>query len=170
MDHINPHGVRFRIRESGQNIEARYYTPKDKWPKTYRSFRCVSDEDRREMFFMINSVRLCSTCERNTLGYRDDPDCTNCSVCCLRESATPDVDEISECPVCYNKMLGIDATRRTLACKHNVCLACFRRLHRVTHYMGPTSDPVGPITCPLCRHEAYYSSRSLRQVDGRGFF
>jgi hypothetical protein len=170
MEYVNPHGVRFRIKETRNTPEfvARYYTPNDKWPRTYRTFTCSSEEKRREMFFMINNVRLCSTCTTTILDYRIDPDQTICTPCNLRRDSLPEPDDIPECPVCFQKMLDVDSTRKTLACKHHLCMYCFHRMHRTTHFLGPYAEPVGKLTCPLCRHEAYYSRYTFKPVDGRG--
>ena len=170
MDYVNTHGVRFRINEDRHTSECivKYYTGRDRWPKTYRSFSCSTDEKRREMFFMINNIRLCSTCTHTILEYRIDPDQTICSHCILRRESLPNPDEIPECPVCFQKMLAVDSTRKTLACRHQLCVYCFLRMHKPTHVLGPYYEPVGKLTCPLCRHEAYYSRTTFKEVDGRG--
>lgn len=163
MEYVNSHGVRFRINT---DYTARYYTKKDKWPRVYRRFVCLTDENRREMFYMLNNARLCSTCESSLLDYRVDSEQTVCKTCVLRQNASPSDDDIAECPICYQKMLSVDCTRKTLPCRHDVCTYCVRRMIRVIRYVGPTCEPIGIMSCPLCRHEAYYSKTTLFQVDG----
>ena len=171
MDYTNPQGVRFKVVSYavGNRYSVKYYTGVSQWPRTVRDFQCPTDELRREMFFIIGSMRLCTTCKVDLLGHNDDPEQMTCQTCILKAVALAGLDgsSLPECPVCYQKMLTVDASKRTLACRHNMCPGCTRRLMKPTghvHYDNLHRPyHAWSITCPMCRDVAYYDG-ALRPV------
>ena len=149
MNYTNEHGVRFKVAEHPPNMYTVKYYPGTPWPRTYSSFHCPTDERRREMFFVLNNLRLCTTCNDEVLGYRVDSDRTVCKKCALRNvltSGTPGED-IPDCPVCYQKMLAVDYSKVTLPCRHDLCRYCISRM---------TRNNSSVLTCPLCRSQSFH--------------
>lgn len=171
MDYTNTHGLRFKLvhRNSG-NYLVRYYAGTKSWPRTFRMFNCPTDDSRREMFYILNNTRLCTTCTDELIEHIHIEDEPTCQKCILRKISESGVDgtTIPECPVCYNKMMSVDNSKRMLACRHEVCPPCFRRMIKPTHqvhYDGHRPVPVGGLTCPMCRHEGFYDLYAYRQVN-----
>lgn len=172
MDYTNTHGVRFKLLHrvtSGYTVK--YYTGSGKaWPRTYRGFHCPTDEYRQEMFYILNNTRLCTVCKVELLDHRCTDENPVCQACVLRKASEACIheDSIPECPVCYNKMMFVDNSKRILPCRHEVCPSCFTRMLKPSqhvHYDGHRPVPVGIITCPMCRREAHYDLYSNRQVN-----
>ena len=170
MDYTNPHGVRFKITSRNETrYDVKYYTGVSSWPRSLRSFQCKTDELRQEMFFILGSKRLCTTCKTDLLGHNDDPTKETCQSCILRVSALgADGAGVPECPVCYQKMLSVDGSKQSLACRHEVCIGCTRKLMKPPtriHYdpIQGGAFPTWTITCPMCRDVAQYNA-ALRVV------
>jgi hypothetical protein len=155
MDYTNPHQVRFKIFPNGL---VKYYPKVTGWPRTYQTFQCADDDMRREMFYILSTLRLCSIC-RNCLHDESRSTCQNCV---LREILTSGIqeDQIAECPVCYNKMFRVNGSRKSLVCRHEMCATCMRRMIRpYPHaHLDPIygARPTCTITCPLCRNKGWY--------------
>lgn len=171
MDYTNTHGLRFKLvhRNNGSYL-VRYYVGTKSWPRTFRAFLCPNDDSRREMFYILNNTRLCTTCQDELIDHRHTEDEPTCQSCILRKISEAGVDgnTIPECPVCYNKMMSVDNSKRLLVCRHEVCPPCFRRMIKPTqqvHYDGHRPVPVGVLTCPMCRHEGFYDLYAYRQVN-----
>lgn len=169
--YTNPHGVRFRILENSQSenkLVVKYYTKESRWPRVYNTYTCSSDEMRREMFYILNQLRLCAICELTMLN-RNDSARSICHGCTMKQvsDGTPD-ETIPECPVCYQKMLRVDGSRRRLACGHELCVLCMRRMLRPSthiHYdMNHGPMVTCTVTCPMCRDKALYDY-SLRTIQ-----
>ena len=164
MDYTNPHGVRFKIANKNDvRYDVKYYTGVSSWPRSLGGFRCPTDELRQEMFFILGSKRLCTTCKVELLGHNDDPGKETCQSCILRVSALgADGAGVPECPVCYQKMLSVDGSKKSLACRHEVCIGCTRKLMKPPaqiHYdPARGAYPTWSITCPLCRNVAQYNA------------
>lgn len=161
MDYRNAQGVRFKVYSTGQDrYVVKYYPGVSQWPRTLRHFQCPTDETRQEMFFLLGNMRLCGTCQVTLLGHLDDPGRGSCQDCILKAAAAAGVrgEDIPECPVCYQKMLTIDGTRKSLACKHEVCAACAKRLSKPTTDYDPTYGIMWSIRCPMCRDVSTYDS------------
>lgn len=164
MDYVNPQEVRFKICHGvTDRYTVKYYTGVSQWPRILRSFHCPTDVARHEMFFMLGQIRLCQTCKTETLGYIDDPSRMNCQACILKEMSAAGVDgsTLPECPVCYQKMLSVDGSKRRLACRHELCASCTHRLAKRSGHVyygqhGPYASLT--VTCPLCRDVAYYDA------------
>ena len=171
MDYTNTHGVRFKLTHRGVGeYTIRYYITGKPWPRTFRVFSCPTDERRQEMFYILNNCRMCSTCQEELLDHRYMDDPPTCQGCILRKASQVGTTEnnIPECPVCYHKMMSVDNSKRVLACRHEVCPPCFRRMIKPTHqvhYDGIRPLPVGKLTCPLCRNEGFYDLFAYRQVN-----
>jgi hypothetical protein len=155
MEYKNPHGVRFKVYNSRKDhYVVKYYPCAVQWPRRLRSFYCPTDAARHEMFFLIGNMRHCVTCRVSLLGHLDDPAAAACQDCILKEAAAAGLagGDIPECPVCYQKMLSVDGTRKTLACRHQVCLSCVSRLAKSVYAQGWS------ITCPMCRDTSMYDA------------
>ena len=165
MDYRNTHGVRFKILFHGNRYTVKYYSPAHKWPHIYDTYVCSNDNERQEMFFILNSLHFCDTCHDTLLTYQDS--LTKCKKCILMQSALATREEnIMECPVCYQKILKIDGTKKELACKHELCMPCFRRMMQIsgTVIQYNTVIPVAKVKCPMCRDEATYDYNLLRPI------
>ena len=165
MDYQNSHGVRFKITFSGNKYTVKYYAPSRKWPHIYDAYMCTNDKERQEMFFILNNLHFCDSCQSKLMTYTDSA--TTCKKCTLMRSAISVRDEnIMECPVCYQKILKIDGTKKELTCKHEMCLTCFRRMMQITGttIRYNTVVPVATVKCPMCRNEAQYEYSSLRPI------
>ena len=147
MNYTNPNGVRFRISQEENRYKIKYYGAKA-WPRHYKSYYCPSDETRNEVFYILSTLRLCCLCKDR---LHDDSRST-CPDCVIREALANGVpeDQIAECPVCYVKMFKVTGTRLQLACRHEVCSVCIRRMLR------PINTLSCSVTCPLCRHQGVY--------------
>lgn len=147
MNYTNRNGVRFRIFENANRYQIKYYGAKA-WPKKYNSYFCPTNETRNEVFYILSTLRLCSLCK----DQLHDETRSTCQECVIREALANTIqeDQIAECPVCYAKMFKVTGTRRQLACRHEMCSVCMRRMVRAIN--GLTCS----ITCPLCRHQAVY--------------
>jgi hypothetical protein len=172
MDYTNTHGVRFKLSHGSGGYTVRYYvgTTGRAWPRTFRVFHCPTDECRREMFYILNNTRLCTTCKDKLIDHRSADQEPTCQSCVLERISQSNVDgsTIPDCPVCYHKMMTIDNSKRVLACRHEVCPPCFRRMIKPTHhvqYDGVRPVPLGKLTCPLCRHEGFYDLYAYRQMN-----
>lgn len=153
MNYTNQHNVRFKItqRGSSQSWLVKYYTPNSKWPRNLRSYVLPDEETRREMFYILNSSRLCTICKNNVINDSR----STCNTCIMAEAAKNGTSsDMSECPVCYEKMFRVDRTKCRLACGHEMCMACINRMRRPvqTNYTAPTCT----LTCPLCRGQGVY--------------
>lgn len=157
MNYENQYNVRFKIIETDSwSCTVKYYSEKSRWPKIYKKFRCPDNETRREMFYILNTSRLCTICVHTLI---DDTRST-CQECISRAAATVTEEDIAECPVCFNKMFRINGSRRQLACRHELCTTCMSRLlqpHQQA-YMDPRRGPITTCTirCPLCRGVGWY--------------
>jgi hypothetical protein len=164
MDYTNQQKVRFKIaHKNGSRYDVKYYTGVSQWPRNLRNFQCPTDELRQEMFFVLGNMRLCTTCKVELLGHNDDPNKETCQSCILKVSALgADGAGVPECPVCYQKMLTVDGSKNSLACRHEVCLGCTRKLMKPPtqfHYDPSRGTfPTWTITCPLCRDVANYDA------------
>jgi len=157
MDYKNPQNVRFKVYNSSQDrYVVKYYPGVSQWPRALRSFHCPTEETRQEMFFLIGNMRLCNVCQVSLLGHLDDPNKVTCQECILKAAASIGIlgEDIPECPVCYQKMLAVDGSRKTLACRHQVCGACATRMSKPAGYWH--GCPTRTITCPLCRDCSVY--------------
>jgi hypothetical protein len=156
MNYENQYDVRFKIVGSGPSYTVKYYSGQSRWPKIYKKFSCPDEETRREMFYILNTSRLCTICTHTLI---DDTRST-CHDCLARAAASVTEENIAECPVCYNKMFRFDGSRKQLACRHELCKPCMFRLvrpHRVG-YLDPVRGPIATCTimCPLCRGVGWY--------------
>jgi hypothetical protein len=166
MNYTNKHDVRFKLLEEPVQgcYVVKYYSGVSKWPRILRRFYCTDDETRREMFYLLNNFRLCTLCKE----YLVEESRSICRQCITLAASTVHDEEIDDCPVCYEKMFRINETKRKLACGHNLCIGCARRLMRSCHlnytdpYIGPI--PTCTITCPLCRNQGLYDY-SLRTLE-----
>jgi hypothetical protein len=144
--------------DSTNTYTVKYYSEKSKWPRIYRNFTCTDDETRNEMFYILSTSRLCTICNDHII----DDSRSTCQDCMIREGLTNGltVDQIPECPVCYNKMFRVNGTRRKLACGHDLCTACMRRMLKPHHvlYVHPIGGARATCTimCPLCRATGWY--------------
>ena len=171
-DYVNPHGVRFRLVESTQDpslIIVKYYSRERRWPQTYNTYKCSNDEHRKEMFYILNNIRFCTICT-STLLDRNDETRSVCFACSMHQFTNGFPEEnIPECPVCFKKMLRVDGSRQKLACGHEICVTCTRRISRASNHVHYDMNH-GPmltctVSCPLCRAVARYdySFRHLPQ-------
>jgi hypothetical protein len=156
MNYENQYHVRFKVIGSSP-YTVKYYSEHSRWPRIYKKFHCPDDETRREMFYILNTSRLCTICT-DTLIDDTRSTCQECLARAAASSATE--DSVAECPVCYNKMFRINGSRKKLACQHELCKTCMTRLlrpHRVA-YMDPIRGPTATCTvmCPLCRGVGWY--------------
>lgn len=159
MDYKNQHEVRFRLYfDNNNSYTVKYYSEKSKWPRLYRSFICADDQTRNEMFYILSVSRLCTICKDHLI----DESRSTCQECMIREALANGVtmNQIAECPVCYNKMFKVNGTRKMLACGHELCTACMRRMLRPNNslYYSPSgvARATGTIKCPLCRAVGWY--------------
>lgn len=158
MNYTNKHEVRFKILEATVSgfYTVKYYSGVSKWPRILKRFHCPDDETRREMFYILNNSWLCTLCKDTLIGDSR----STCKSCITLVSSQVQDDQIAECPVCYEKMFRVDSTKRTLACGHELCLGCTRRLTRSYHQ---SSAPTYTIRCPLCRSQGLYD-HALRVI------
>lgn len=160
MNYINQHNVKFKIVQRGTSDSwlVKYYSPKSKWPRQFRVYNIPDEETRREMFYILNSSRLCTICKDHVINDSR----STCNVCILSEIAeNPERQEVAECPVCYDKMFRVDRTKCRLACGHEMCITCSNRLRRglLTNYIEPGTGrhiPTCTVVCPLCRGRGWY--------------
>ena len=158
MNYTNKHDVRFKLLDapvSGFYI-VKYYSGVSKWPRILKRFHCPDDETRREMFYILNSSRLCTLCKETLI----DDSRSTCKHCIALAASNVQDEQIADCPVCYEKMFRVNNTKRTLACGHELCTGCTRRLTRSYHitYNDPHRGviPTCTIRCPLCRNQGWY--------------
>jgi hypothetical protein len=164
MNFTSLHDVKFKVFDQGSDrYLVKYYSGVSRWPKIFRAFNCATDEARREMFYFLGQARFCEECRDEILTYTVPAEVKTCRTCTLKKAAdNPSIELIPECPVCYQKMLQVDGTRKKLACQHTLCVHCCRRMikhARHVHYdmiRGP--QPTWTITCPMCRHQGLYDS------------
>ena len=91
MDYTNTHGVRFKLSHGSGGYTVRYYAGTGRaWPRTFRVFHCPTDECRREMFYILNNTRLCTTCKEKLIDHRSvdqEPTCQSCVLQRISQSA-----------------------------------------------------------------------------------
>jgi hypothetical protein len=151
MNYTNKHDVRFKLLETSVSgfYTVKYYSGVSKWPRVLKRFHCPDDETRREMFYILNNSWLCTLCKESLIGDSR----STCKSCITLASSNVQDEQIAECPVCYEKMYRVDSTKRTLACGHELCIGCTRRLTR--SYLGQVTTYT--IRCPLCRSQGLYN-------------
>jgi hypothetical protein len=160
MNYTNQYNVRFKIAQRGtsQSWLVKYYSPNSKWPRHLKVYVLPDEETRREMFYILNSSRLCTICKDHVI----DDSRSTCNTCIMNEAAVNGTAaDVAECPVCYDKMFRVDRSKCRLACGHEMCRTCINRMRRPVQssYIEPSTGrliPTCTITCPLCRGQGWY--------------
>jgi hypothetical protein len=160
MDYTNSHNVKFKLyTQTHEWYLVKYYPKQSSWPRNLQRFHCPSDEAKREMFYVLSHCRPCDTCDKSLLTYRVEDAVTTCETCMLTKASQAPTDTIAECPVCLNKMLGVDKTKRKLVCNHEVCVTCTNRISKASSYYEPGVGICGAmeVKCPMCRDTQRYT-------------
>jgi hypothetical protein len=150
MKYTSPSGSVYSIKINGESYRIRFAPH---W-KVYRDFTCSSDEHIRQLFYHLDSLKVCPDCER-TISTTDGL-CTECNA---RARSREYPKSVGECPVCYESLLDILENRVSLVCGHELCKSCTNRIAVPSGNIAWEPDlgasELIKVKCTLCRKETH---------------
>jgi hypothetical protein len=150
MKHTSPSGNVFSIKICEDKWKVRFGPH---W-KVYREFTCTTDEHIRQLFFHLDSLKNCITCQSKM--STTEAMCRECNALAL---STQRPKSIGECPVCYEHLLDILDNRVSLVCGHELCKSCTVRIGVLSGDIAWEPDggaaELVKVKCVLCRKETH---------------